>query len=145
MKSLNVYSNLVSSNISSISIVTDGLLNSLQDTCGQLNDTTLFDIRVIINELLVNAIMHGNRGNENKSVRISAGIAEKTELYIMIEDEGCGYDYVKLCDEQASQPCDTGPDNMCECGRGLRIVKSLCDKVKVNSKGNKIVIMKHID
>jgi len=145
LKSLKVYSNLVPSSINNIGIVVDGLLNSLQNICGQLNDTTLFDLKVILNELLINAILHGNSENENKTVRISADIADKSELYIIIEDEGCGYDYTRLCSEQALHPCDTEPDNVCECGRGIRIVRSLCDQVKVNTKGNKIVIMKHIE
>lgn len=144
MKSLKVYSNLVPSNINNIGIIVDGLLNSLQNTCGQLNDTTLFDLKVILNELLINAIMHGNRESESKSVKINADITNENILYIIIEDEGCGYDYSKLCSEQASHPCDTGHEDACECGRGLKIVKCLCDQVKVNSKGNKIVIEKRI-
>lgn len=132
------------SNINNIGIVVEGLLNRLQDTCGLLNDTILFDLKVILNELLINAILHGNRENESKSVRISADIADKSELYIIIEDEGCGYDFSKLCSEQDLHPCETGPDNVCECGRGIRIVRSLCDQVKVNAKGNKIIIMKRI-
>jgi serine/threonine-protein kinase RsbW len=145
LKSLNVYSNLIPSNINNIGSVVDGLLNSLQNICGQLNDTTIFDLKVILNELLVNAILHGNRENENKSVRINADVVDKSELYIIIEDEGSGFDYTKLCSEQISYPCDTEPDNVCECGRGLRLVKCLCDNVKVNTKGNKIIIMKHIE
>lgn len=144
LKSLKVYSNLVPSNINNIGIIVDGLLNSLQNTCGQLNDTTLFDLKVILNELLINAIMHGNRESESKSVKINADITNENILYIIIEDEGCGYDYSKLCSEQASPPCDTGHEDVCECGRGLKIVKCLCDQVKVNSKGNKIVIEKRI-
>jgi serine/threonine-protein kinase RsbW len=135
----------VPSNINNIGIIVEGLLNSLQKACGPLNDTTLFDLKVILNELLINAIMHGNRESEDKSVRISAGIADKNKLYIIIEDEGYGYDYSKLCGEQSSRPCDTDPENVCECGRGLKIVKCLCDQVKVNAKGNKIVIMKSIE
>jgi len=34
---------------------------------------------------------------------------------------------------------------MSESGRGIMIVKSLCDKVKVNRKGNKIIILKSIE
>ena len=144
MNSLNVYNSIVPSNIRSIGIVVDGLLNGLQNTCGQLSDTTMFDLKVILNELLINAIVHGNMENESKSVRISADISDKDELIIIIEDEGCGYDYNKLCGEQVLQPCDIGPDNVCECGRGLKIVKSLCDDVKVNTKGNRIIITKHL-
>ncbi len=133
------------SNINNIGIIVEGLLNSLQEACGPLNDTTLFDLRVILNELLINAIMHGNRESEDKSVRIGAGIADNNKLYITIEDEGCGYDYSKLCSEQAAQPCDTDSESVCECGRGLKIVKCLCDQVRVNSRGNKIIIMKCLE
>lgn len=145
MKSLNVYKSIVPGNINSIGIVVDGLLSSLQRICGQLGDSTVFDLKVILNELLINAIVHGNKENESKSVRISADIAEENELSIAIEDEGFGYDYNGLCNEQVLRPCDTDPDNVCECGRGLRIVKSLCDQVQVNTRGNKIIITKRIE
>lgn len=145
MESLNVYSNIVPSDISSICLVVEGVLNSLRRICGQLSDATVFDLKVVLNELLVNAIVHGNRENKKKTVRISAEIADKNKLSIIIEDEGCGYDHSKLCSEQTLKPCDTTPDNVCECGRGLRIVKSLCNDVKVNPKGNKIIVMKYLE
>ncbi len=144
MKSLGFYSNLVPSTINSIRIVVEELISSLQCKCGQLNESVLFELKVILNELLINAIRHGNMEDESKSVKINAGIGTHGKLYIVIEDEGCGYDYVHTCDRLKAFCEEPQPSDMTESGRGILILRSLCDKVKVNSKGNKIAILKGI-
>lgn len=144
MKSLDVYSNFVPSSISCIRIVTEDMIRSLQYKYGALNESTLFELKVILNELLINAIRHGNLEDENKNVKINAGIDVYGNLFIIIEDEGCGYDYCHTCNRLKPFCEDTEPSNMTESGRGILILRSLCDKVKVNNKGNKIVILKKI-
>lgn len=144
MKSLGFYSSFVPSTINSIRIVVEELISSLQRKCGVLDESILFELKVILNELLINAIRHGNMEDESKGVKINAGIGAHGKLYIIIEDEGCGYDYVHTCNRLKPFCEDTQPSNMTESGRGILILRSLCDKVKVNSKGNKIVILKEI-
>ncbi len=144
MKSHDVYSNFVPSSINSIRTVTEDLIHSLQQNYGALNDSTLFELKVILNELLINAIRHGNLEDENKNVKINAGIDIYGNLYIIIEDEGFGYDYCHICDRLKPFCDDTEPSDATENGRGIMILRSLCDTVKVNSKGNKIVILKKI-
>jgi len=144
VKNLGFYSSSVPSTINSIRIVVDELISSLQRECGVLDDSILFELKVILNELLINAIRHGNMEDESKGVKINAGIGVHGKLYIIIEDEGCGFDYVHTCDQL--RPCceETRTTDMAESGRGILILRGLCDKVKVNSKGNKIVIQKEI-
>ncbi len=144
MKSLGFYSSSVPSTIDSIRIVVEELISSLQRECGELNESFLFELKVILNELLINAIRHGNLEDENKGVKINAGIGLHGKLYIIIEDEGCGYDFVHTCDQLKPFCEDTQTSDMSESGRGILILRSLCDKVKVNSKGNKIIVLKEI-
>jgi len=105
-------------------------------------DETVFDLRVILNEVLINAIMHGNHEDASKNVKIDAGITENGDVFLIIEDEGAGYDYSEICSRNESL---SEADYMNESGRGMMIIKGLCDRVKVNKKGNKIVIVKKID
>ena len=104
-----------------------------------LSEEVIFDIKVILNELIVNAIIHGDRQDNNKQVFIKAGICSEDKIYIIIEDEGEGIaDYKEMCSS------DDDAVLLDERGRGLKIVSCLCSSVKRNKKGNKVVVMKKI-
>jgi serine/threonine-protein kinase RsbW len=145
LKCLNIYTNAIPSDISNVRSVISGLVCKLRDFCGCLDDSVLFDLKVVLNETLINAIRHGNREDVNKTVKIKAGIAAGKNLFIIIEDEGSGYDFKKICESRKSFDETAGLPDAEDCGRGIMIVRGLCDRVKVNAKGNKIVILKKID
>lgn len=144
MKSRDFYSNCVPSRIENIGIVVNGLLHCLQDGYGDLNENTLFELKVVLNEVMINAVRHGNGEDESKSVKVDARVSQRGVISIVVEDEGCGYDFDDTCNLR--KPCceRSEPLEMSEGGRGIMIVRSLCDTVKVNAKGNKIVIVKRI-
>ncbi|NLH96982.1 MAG: ATP-binding protein [Clostridiaceae bacterium] len=143
MKSRCIYSSTISSELSNVRLVVEELISCLKRNCGELCEEVLFDFRVILNEVLVNAILHGNHGDESKRVKIDAGTTEKGDVFLIIEDEGSGYDFESVCKKHKTAVTDL--EDMIESGRGIMIVKSLCDKVKVNRKGNKIIILKSIE
>ena len=144
MKSQDIYSACVPSSVNSIGIVVDELINSLKNCYGAVNDCTLFELKVILNEVLINAVRHGNREDENKLVKVDAGVSGQGVICIVVEDEGGGYDFNNTC--RCHKPfCEvTDPLEATENGRGIMIIRSLCDNVKVNAKGNKIIIFKSI-
>jgi serine/threonine-protein kinase RsbW len=145
LKCLNIYANVIPSNINNVRTVVDDLICSLCDCLkGEPNDSVLFDLKVVLNEMLINAIRHGNREDENKMVKIKAGIAVNN-LFIIIEDEGSGYNFKNICKNHKSFNETADLLEIENRGRGIMIVRSLCDRVKVNAKGNKIVILKKID
>ncbi len=143
LRSRCIYSNYIPSVLEKIRTVVDELIISLQNDCGEMYDENIFDLRVILNEVLVNAILHGNHGDASKKVKIDAGITDNDEFFLIIEDEGCGYNFTEVCNRHKTSITDL--DLMNESGRGIMLVKGLCDKVKVNKKGNKIVVMKKIE
>lgn len=124
--------------VEEIGIVAADLISCLQKNYGEIDEDTIFELKVIINEILVNAIMHGNNRDAAKSVRIDAGLTENDSVLLIIEDEGLGYDYSEVCGHRSD------PLEMVESGRGMKIVEGLCEKVKVNKRGNKIMIVKRI-
>lgn len=144
MKCLDVYCNYVPSKLNSIQIVVDELISNLQNSYGELSESILFELKVILNEALINAIRHGNGEDEKKLVKIKAGLSVHDVMFIIIEDEGCGYNFIDVCSSTKAYKCSSELPEMSESGRGIMIVRSLCDKVKVNAKGNKIVIVKRI-
>jgi len=121
------------------------ILNFFNDRLS-LGKNMIFELKVILNELIVNAIIHGNKGDISKHVFIKAGICKKDKVYIIIEDEGEGMDrYEEICSST-----DTNNSNindvflLDESGRGLKIVSCLCNSLKTNKKGNKVVVTKDI-
>lgn len=86
------------------------------------------NILIAVSELVMNAIVHGNKEEESKKVRVTVEY-DKDIMRIKILDEGGGFDFDKSL--KAKLPDDV----MKESGRGLFIVKSLIDKVETRNTG----------
>jgi Anti-sigma regulatory factor (Ser/Thr protein kinase) len=144
LKIVKTYDGVFPSSIDSVGVAVRDVINALVNNFGPLLDCTLFELTVILNEIVINAVKHGNKGDLNKFVKLSSGITEDGFVCFIVEDEGCGYDYNVTCinNYENSQPEDIC--DIMESGRGMIIVKNLCDCVKVNSKGNKIVVLKKL-
>ena len=100
-----------------------------------LNPDRFINCQIAFSEALVNAIVHGNKENPDKSVYINIDF-DKTTLVIRIKDEGDGFILEEI-------PDPTKNDNLLkEHGRGLYIIKSLVDKFECNSsdKGTEFVL-----
>ncbi len=93
------------------------------------------DIAISISEAVNNAIVHGNRGDPSKSVRIELEELDDG-IRIRVRDQGMGFD-----PSQVADPRD--PENLLvESGRGLLIIHHLMDEVHViPEKGGTLVEM----
>lgn len=96
------------------------------------NNDILFDVRVILNELIVNGILHGNECISSKCVSLLLEIKDN-KLIIEVIDEGKGVDL-----DLASY----NPLELKGCGRGLILVNGLSDEFYVEK--NKVVSIKNI-
>jgi serine/threonine-protein kinase RsbW len=95
----------------------------------------IFDIRLSLEETVLNAIDHGNNNDEKLSVTISFAVYDD-KIEITVEDEGPGFDHSKL-------PDPTKSDNILRAhGRGVYLVHKLMDSVEYNKKGNKVKLVK---
>ena len=82
------------------------------------------NVPVALTEALSNAILRGNRGAQNKHVRVRAVVSDHA-LVLEVADEGAGFD-LDVC---TIDP--TSPDNLeREDGRGLFLMRSLMDRVE---------------
>lgn len=121
----------------------DQVLDGLYDIIDFSDETLLFDIKVILNELLLNAVLHGNKGDRAKKVTVRASVEDGgSYLYLSVEDEGEGFNYREIL-SNAGKECFCF-DCLKETGRGLIIAKSLSDKLMFNDKGNQVVVMKKL-
>lgn len=75
-----------------------------------------------------NAIMHGNKLDEEKNVTISFSLSEK-KLMIKVDDEGNGFDYQNI-------PDPTAPENIENVnGRGIFLMEKLSDNINFSRNG----------
>jgi len=107
-----------------------------------LNTDQSFDVRVILSELLQNAIRYGCNVQQPK-VYMNVQICNRDMLNITVQDNGEGFDVVKVLEDgQKRQACSSFEP--AESGRGLQIVKSLCDELVFSQKGNCITVRKKL-
>ena len=93
-----------------------------------LDADKLFDVRLIVNELVINGALHGNKLVRDRSVYLNINI-EEGYLTIKVRDEGAGIVY--------NLDHDYYPDQMLSTGRGLVLVNGLVDKLVLDH--NKVV------
>ena len=90
-----------------------------------LSEEQLSVLLLAVTEATTNAIIHANKCNPAKLVKIHAQI-ENSKLIIKIKDEGKGFDPTKL-------PDPTEPENLLkDSGRGVYLMKVYMDDVKYN-------------
>lgn len=75
-----------------------------------------------------NAIMHGNKLDENKNVTIEFSMKDD-KLSVRVDDEGTGFDYEHI-------PDPTAPENIENVnGRGIFLMEKLSDNITFTRNG----------
>jgi serine/threonine-protein kinase RsbW len=103
-------------------------------------DDDLMKIGMAVREGMVNAVVHGNRYNDKKKVRLS--VAHDAEhLQVTIADEGDGFDFEHLPDPLA-------PENlMATSGRGIFLIRSFMDEFRMrhlDPAGTEVTLVKYL-
>ena len=134
---LNAYAIKIPSSISEICPAAKDAMQHITREYGISDECALFQIKVVINELLINAVLHGNNCKPEKSVMMRILRTDNGFLDITVEDEGNGFNYDCLL-ERCIDACDCDVEEAMETGRGMLIVRELSEKIIFNDKGNKI-------
>lgn len=93
----------------------------------------IWSIELAFTEALVNAVRHGNQDDDRKSVVIEYQILAEG-LRLAIEDEGPGF-----CPDDLDDP--TQQEHLLRPGgRGLLLIRSLMAEVRLDGRGNRIVM-----
>ena len=98
----------------------------------QVSEDTFANMMTCLNEIAINAIVHGNKLDESKKVIVNAEVVDGKRVVWTITDEGSGFDYDHLPDPTAEENLE----NLT--GRGVFIVKQLADQCVFNTKGNEV-------
>ena len=126
----HIYKGSVCSDLDTIKSFIDKTVQILN---GIISDRDLmFDIRVILNELIVNGALHGNECMSSKTVSLTLRMSED-KLMIEVEDEGRGINYNLK---------EYNPSDLKSWGRGLVLVNGLSDELYVER--NRVVSIKRI-
>ncbi len=102
------------------------------------DDDIYGNIMIAVTESVNNAIKHGNKNDKDKNVTLSLSL-DKNEISFVIEDEGVGFDYNNL-------PDPTAPENLERPeGRGIFLMKNLCDEVEFEDEGRKVKLSFYVN
>ncbi|MCG8475302.1 MAG: ATP-binding protein [Cytophagales bacterium] len=96
----------------------------------QLTDDIYGNIMIAVTEAVNNAIVHGNNCDKDKTVKLElTHCTQEGQICFQVEDQGIGFDYEHL-------PDPTAPENIYKTsGRGIFLMKRLCDEVDFLEKG----------
>lgn len=131
VKMKKIYSGSVCSDLNLIKNFVEDALIRLEKVID--NRDIIFDIRLILNELVINGVFHGNECKKTTCVDLSM-ILENSNLIIEVKDQGKGIVY----DFENYDPLDLSSG-----GRGLILVKGLSDQLIV--RDNSIIAIKALN
>lgn len=118
--------------------VLSNIINCMEAQFPYISESDLFDLRLVYTELLINAVVHGNRGDSSKKIKLRIEI-NSDEIMSVIKDEGDGFDYQDTLFRE-----NYFYDYQEEHGRGLQLVKSLTEYLYFNEVGNEIEFHKKL-
>jgi serine/threonine-protein kinase RsbW len=98
------------------------------------------DVAISVSEAVTNAVVHGNKSDISKKVKISIK-TDSGGVEIIVEDEGRGFDPTSIAS------CLESENLLKHAGRGILILNSLMDKVEIicgPDHGTKVRMVKYI-
>jgi serine/threonine-protein kinase RsbW len=111
------------------------VLEYLEDL--KLEKEVVFDIRLCLEEAVINAIKYGNKLDRTVPVAVSANYCDG-RLEIRVKDYGNGFEYGEIPDPRSDK------NILKHGGRGLFLIRNLMDEVEFNDSGNEIKMIKFI-
>lgn len=117
-----------------------GVIKELIEACKAqgYDSRAVFGLTLSLEEVLTNAVRHGNQNDPAKQVDVEAWI-DDTVAIIAIEDQGEGF-----VPEQV--PDCTAEENLLRPnGRGVMLINAYMTQVRYNDRGNKVTLVKRRD
>jgi serine/threonine-protein kinase RsbW len=100
----------------------------------QVREDFYGEILISMTEAVNNAIVHGNKLDTSKQVKVTFDLVGEKRLQFIIEDEGAGFDYDNL-------PDPTAPENIEKPhGRGVFLMRNLADTCRFEDFGRVVIL-----
>jgi serine/threonine-protein kinase RsbW len=113
------------------------VVKEIQEYLKDARKDAVHDIKLAVEEAIINAMKHGNKFNEGLHVIVDFAY-DAGKVCIAIQDEGKGYDYQAVPDPTIEENILRGH------GRGVFLIRKLMDEVRFNNSGNRIEMIKYI-
>jgi serine/threonine-protein kinase RsbW len=126
---------VIESDLGNIKHAVDQIRGVLESV--EVDESDMFDIRLCLEEALINAIKYGNKFDKSKKVRIEFNYKDR-KATISIEDSGKGFNLNSVPDPTTDENILKGS------GRGVFLIKHLMDSLESNKEGNRITMVKHL-
>ena len=124
---------LVGSDLANVQKTSREVLSFLKPL--SLSAAVSFDIRLCLEEALINAMKYGNAMRKELPVALQVETSPK-EVRITVEDQGAGFDVKRIED------CTNEKNLFSNSGRGVYLMHRLMDRVRYSDKGNKLMLVK---
>jgi len=95
----------------------------------------IFAIHLAAEEAIVNAIMHGNKFDPAKIVRVAC-VVSPTLARIEVTDEGAGFSPAAVPDCRLDERLEAPS------GRGVMLMKTFMTRIEYNARGNRVLMEK---
>jgi len=117
-----------------------GVVKTLVDACKArgFDCRAVFGITLSLEEVLTNAVRHGNKQAPDKQVVVEAWIDESVAV-IAVEDEGEGFVPAEVPD------CTSDENLLRPHGRGVMLINAYMTEVRYNDRGNRVTLVKYRD
>ncbi len=123
--------------LSSDLCLVDDVIKECERYFDQFGISDSFEFKLVLRELINNAIEHGNRKITDRIVTCSIECIRKRLFKIVVRDEGNGFDYDTLD--------MTFPDPLEDRNRGFALIKAFSKRVEFNKAGNCVTAYVYAD
>jgi len=118
-----------------IKVAIAGVMNGIEKFL-VLNEARKYEIKLVMNELLVNCFDHAHP--KGRQTVVLGVYAKEDKVRICVKDNGQGFEY-QYTHRSLKQPIDE-KRLYSESGRGLMLVDAFCDNVKYHGNGNSVEV-----
>ena len=109
----------------------EGVTQLISKFCVEVHGCHSPLLPVVLNELLSNAIHHGNRDERDRLVHCTVTHEDDEHLKVTVQDEGDGFEHAVLTLAHPEYPSGVYPT-------GLVLVQALADEVVFSERGTKV-------
>ena len=129
---------VLDSTLESVDTAEEAVLREAQEL--GFDEDDLHRIGMSVRECMVNAVVHGNRYNARKKVRLTVSRVPD-RLTVVIADEGEGFDIAALPDPLANE------NLLRHSGRGILLIQAFMDEFQIRArepKGTEVKMVKYV-
>lgn len=123
---------LIKFTLSSDMSLVDRVINDCNDFISRFNINKTDNTKLIIRELLINAIEHGNDSKLELNINCQLSMIGERRFQLIVEDQGEGFDFTNLNHQIPEDPQE-------QRSRGLPLVNALADEIVFEEGGRKVI------